>query len=197
MGKNIKNYLVIALAVVLFLVFPIVGILFLLGYLGFNAIMKYKQSGLGAVLIAIGVIGGIVACIGYIPNKLNLNDGDWTFMASDHKLKMALDEISIAKVIAIVSVILIVFGMFLILLQRTKAGNNTDNHWKSSVDLNDSENVVICTQCGKRIPSDAAFCSYCGYHFSVCSECGTRIPAGANFCPKCGHSANITHSPGK
>lgn len=44
-----------------------------------------------------------------------------------------------------------------------------------------------CVSCGKSIPDDSAFCSYCGEKQAViCPECGAQLPVDAVFCHKCG-----------
>jgi RNA polymerase subunit RPABC4/transcription elongation factor Spt4 len=47
-----------------------------------------------------------------------------------------------------------------------------------------------CPQCGRQVPSDAAFCPYCGYRLQPaakkCPNCGKDVPADAAFCPFCG-----------
>lgn len=45
-----------------------------------------------------------------------------------------------------------------------------------------------CIHCGKPIPSDSVFCTYCGksQKENVCPKCGASMPDGAMFCPKCG-----------
>lgn len=58
--------------------------------------------------------------------------------------------------------------------------------WKEDVAPGHSDRH--CIHCGKAIPSDSAFCAYCGkqQYGSICSSCGAEIPEGAAFCPKCG-----------
>ncbi|MBO6285833.1 MAG: zinc-ribbon domain-containing protein [Bacilli bacterium] len=45
-----------------------------------------------------------------------------------------------------------------------------------------------CVHCGKNIPGDSLFCSYCGkkQEDNICPNCGAEIPEDALFCPKCG-----------
>lgn len=47
---------------------------------------------------------------------------------------------------------------------------------------------MICGKCGKTIPEDAVFCSYCGarYEKKVCKACGTELKKEQLFCHVCG-----------
>ena len=50
---------------------------------------------------------------------------------------------------------------------------------------------MYCCKCGKTIPDEALFCSYCGSRQqAVCSSCGTVLAADAAFCHKCGTQVN-------
>ena len=51
-----------------------------------------------------------------------------------------------------------------------------------------------CVHCGKAIPADSVYCSYCGrkQDNNICSNCGAEIPDGAAFCPKCGTKKGTT-----
>ncbi|MHA1819769.1 MAG: zinc ribbon domain-containing protein [Promethearchaeota archaeon] len=65
-------------------------------------------------------------------------------------------------------------------------------------------NLKSCPQCGRSVPLNAQFCSYCGYSFQSsnyaagsggtsgraikrCPQCGRYIPANAQFCGYCGY----------
>ena len=44
-----------------------------------------------------------------------------------------------------------------------------------------------CTSCGKEVPGDANFCSYCGTSAgATCGRCGAWLAADALFCSSCG-----------
>lgn len=47
---------------------------------------------------------------------------------------------------------------------------------------------MICEKCGKNIPNDAVFCSYCGtrHERKVCRACGTELKNEQLFCHVCG-----------
>lgn len=47
---------------------------------------------------------------------------------------------------------------------------------------------MVCGKCGKRIPDDAVFCSYCGARRErkVCKACGTELKEEQLFCHVCG-----------
>lgn len=47
---------------------------------------------------------------------------------------------------------------------------------------------MVCGKCGKSIPDDAVFCSYCGarYERKVCKACGTELKKEQLFCHVCG-----------
>lgn len=47
---------------------------------------------------------------------------------------------------------------------------------------------MICGKCGKTIPEDAVFCSYCGtrYEKKVCKAYGTELQKEQLFCHVCG-----------
>jgi len=48
---------------------------------------------------------------------------------------------------------------------------------------------MTCDKCGKAIPEDAVFCSYCGARCDekkVCRACGTELQKGQLFCHMCG-----------
>lgn len=53
----------------------------------------------------------------------------------------------------------------------------------------------ICRKCGKELPSDSAFCQYCGnsdidavsiVKVKVCGVCGKELPSDSMFCQYCG-----------
>ena len=51
------------------------------------------------------------------------------------------------------------------------------------------EKGISCTECGRRIPEDAKFCSYCGHQqlvFTQCLGCGKNLTPSAGFCSRCG-----------
>lgn len=48
-----------------------------------------------------------------------------------------------------------------------------------------------CTNCGKTLPNDSEFCTFCGKEIEKgltpkCSKCGSEIPKDSEFCPYCG-----------
>lgn len=47
---------------------------------------------------------------------------------------------------------------------------------------------MVCGKCGKSIPDDAVFCSYCGarHERKVCKACGTELKQEQLFCHVCG-----------
>ena len=54
--------------------------------------------------------------------------------------------------------------------------------------------LVICPNCGSRVPATSKFCPECGKTLTppaagamTCPNCGKSIPAGSKFCPECGH----------
>jgi cytochrome c-type biogenesis protein CcmH/NrfG/ribosomal protein L40E len=52
-----------------------------------------------------------------------------------------------------------------------------------------------CVKCGKKLPTDAKFCSSCGTKVeeaaaSFCRHCGTPLKPGAKFCHSCGQTAD-------
>lgn len=50
---------------------------------------------------------------------------------------------------------------------------------------------MFCCKCGKTIPDDALFCSYCGSRQQVtCGSCGAALATDAVFCHKCGTPVN-------
>lgn len=49
----------------------------------------------------------------------------------------------------------------------------------------------FCPRCKRVLPTEAEFCSECGFNFSnpdgfLCSECGNYLPNGSAFCSECG-----------
>jgi membrane protease subunit (stomatin/prohibitin family) len=53
--------------------------------------------------------------------------------------------------------------------------------------------LVICPNCGSRVPATSKFCPECGKALTppatgamTCPKCGKSIPAGSKFCPECG-----------
>ena len=53
--------------------------------------------------------------------------------------------------------------------------------------------LVICPNCGSRVPATSKFCPECGKTLTppaagamTCPNCGKSIPAGSKFCPECG-----------
>lgn len=63
--------------------------------------------------------------------------------------------------------------------------------------LRQLKNIISCPGCGGDIPSEAAFCSKCGYRMPpkpvtvppgsvVCKACGAFVPQTMKFCTSCG-----------
>jgi membrane protease subunit (stomatin/prohibitin family) len=53
--------------------------------------------------------------------------------------------------------------------------------------------ATTCSDCNNPIPTDAAFCPYCGHQqvvFQQCTKCGKNMTPNARFCPRCGHPAD-------
>ncbi|HEV8308949.1 MAG TPA: response regulator [Methylomirabilota bacterium] len=47
--------------------------------------------------------------------------------------------------------------------------------------------MMLCPQCERKTPSDAAFCPECGAKLRVaCAQCRTLNAVGSKFCTKCG-----------
>jgi membrane protease subunit (stomatin/prohibitin family) len=60
---------------------------------------------------------------------------------------------------------------------------------KSDEKGGEESKVINCPKCGKSVPADAKFCSYCGAKIEEsfkCPECGKDIPRDSKFCPNCG-----------
>lgn len=147
MKKSIISWIVIGIGILLFFGVPLAGILVLGGYFGFWAIKKYKQTGLGVVLLVLAALGGILAGAGYFVSQSKLNDRNWLFMASDHAYSQVANDVMIAKIIAIVSLILAVAGVLVIVLK------------KKSPEIVQGK---YCIRCGSPLALDASFCSRCG-----------------------------------
>lgn len=52
--------------------------------------------------------------------------------------------------------------------------------------------VMVCSKCGAKVPSDSKFCPECGNKMTAdvtrCIKCGAEIKVGTKFCPECGAS---------
>lgn len=146
MKKSNVSWIVIGIGILFFLIFPLAGILVLGGYFGFLAIKKYKQTGLGIVLLVLAALGGILAGAGYFVSQSKLNNRDWVFMASDHAYLQVANDVTIAKIIAIISFVLGLAGILLIAMKKSP----------------EKTQVKYCIKCGSPLALDSSFCSKCG-----------------------------------
>lgn len=63
------------------------------------------------------------------------------------------------------------------------------------IQANDTGNNKHCIHCGRELPIDALFCSYCGTKQNTqekmyCMNCGNELVPNAQFCSKCGCKVN-------
>lgn len=88
------------------------------------------------------------------------------------------------------------------LVKCSRCGVNVDDSFKTCPncgnDLSvveqapaESNDEVICSNCGEPLLSDAEFCSKCGTKVENnvskrCEGCGAEVPDGVLFCPTCG-----------
>ena len=50
------------------------------------------------------------------------------------------------------------------------------------------KDMRICPECGKTLPGDAVFCTYCGTALpKKCPNCGSTLIGNEKFCRKCGY----------
>ena len=62
---------------------------------------------------------------------------------------------------------------------------------------------VMCVSCGRYLPTDSKFCSFCGEglthqpipYVSYCRLCGSDIKYGGSFCPECGQEIELLLKP--
>lgn len=58
--------------------------------------------------------------------------------------------------------------------------------------------VILCSKCGAKVPSDSKFCPDCGNKMTTentrCVKCGAEIKIGTKFCPECGANQVATQS---
>ena len=55
----------------------------------------------------------------------------------------------------------------------------------------ESNEEVVCSNCGAKLNADATFCSSCGSMVNIvednkCTHCGSEVPENVLFCPTCG-----------
>ena len=58
--------------------------------------------------------------------------------------------------------------------------------------------LVKCSECGKKISSDARKCPHCGINvnLAVCPECGVKLNGDESTCPECGFPVNKKNATG-
>ncbi len=69
---------------------------------------------------------------------------------------------------------------------------NAMNQHNQAPQTNSFGNGVMCSNCGKPVPSGSKFCPECGTPVAqkkFCTNCGKELPAGTKFCPNCGTKA--------
>lgn len=69
----------------------------------------------------------------------------------------------------------------------------TDFNTRINPDI--SKKTKHCQNCGREIPAEDSFCSYCGSKQNIrnkkfCMNCGYELPADAQFCSECGNKIN-------
>lgn len=65
----------------------------------------------------------------------------------------------------------------------------------SNEDIKESNENIICSNCGEELEPDSTFCSRCGSKVEIedenrCVHCGGEIPPNLLFCPNCGEKVN-------
>ena len=79
-------------------------------------------------------------------------------------------------------------------------GNSlVESEQKVSVESNDE---IVCSNCGATLKNGAAFCSECGAEVdgandNKCEECGSELPNNLLFCPTCGAKVKQKQPPKK
>lgn len=66
-------------------------------------------------------------------------------------------------------------------------------------ELQSLKGLISCPGCGRSIPKNTVFCSFCGkkavtHNVSLCKGCGAVAPEGTAFCTRCGMQMETIYS---